>query len=71
MKWSVADVKGDKFAPDTIGLTQLQQELGSIFAGYTILSSKILRDSMGNSRGVGFARYVREHFASYLAPVTE
>lgn len=26
--------------------------------GYTILSSKILRDSMGNSRGVGFARCV-------------
>jgi hypothetical protein len=32
------------------------QELGTIFLGYTILSSKILRDSMGNSRGVGFAR---------------
>lgn len=34
------------------------QELGTIFLGYTIVSSKILRDSMGNSRGVGFARYV-------------
>jgi RNA recognition motif-containing protein len=32
-------------------------ELGTIFLGYTILSSKILRDSMGNSRGVGFARF--------------
>lgn len=32
------------------------QELGAIFRDYTILSSKILRDSMGNSRGVGFAR---------------
>ncbi|KAM0298420.1 hypothetical protein ACHAPM_008490 [Fusarium culmorum] len=32
-------------------------ELGLIFQGYTILSSKILRDSMGNSRGVGFARF--------------
>ena len=32
------------------------QELATIFLGYTILSSKILRDSMGNSRGVGFAR---------------
>ncbi|KAF3350341.1 RNA recognition domain-containing protein [Verticillium dahliae] len=32
-------------------------ELGAIFMGYTILSSKILRDSMGNSRGVGFARF--------------
>ncbi|KAJ4131834.1 hypothetical protein NW768_006034 [Fusarium equiseti] len=32
-------------------------ELGVIFRGYTILSSKILRDSMGNSRGVGFARF--------------
>lgn len=34
------------------------QELGAIFLGYNILSSKILRDSMGNSRGVGFARFV-------------
>ncbi|CAI4210747.1 unnamed protein product [Parascedosporium putredinis] len=32
-------------------------ELSAIFAGYTIMSSKILRDSMGNSRGVGFARF--------------
>ncbi|KAF4456985.1 hypothetical protein F53441_1000 [Fusarium austroafricanum] len=32
-------------------------ELGAIFREYTILSSKILRDSMGNSRGVGFARF--------------
>ncbi|KFA72834.1 hypothetical protein S40288_08552 [Stachybotrys chartarum IBT 40288] len=32
-------------------------ELGTIFLGYTILSSKILRDNMGNSRGVGFARF--------------
>lgn len=37
-------------------LTCVTQELGTIFLGYTILSSKILRDSMGNSRGVGFAR---------------
>lgn len=36
----------------------MTQELGVIFMDYTILSSKILRDSMGNSRGVGFARYV-------------
>lgn len=28
-----------------------------IFDPYTIVSSKILRDSMGNSRGVGFARF--------------
>ena len=28
-----------------------------IFEPYTIVSSKILRDSMGNSRGVGFARF--------------
>ncbi|SPN99622.1 related to single-stranded DNA-binding protein MSSP-1 [Cephalotrichum gorgonifer] len=34
-----------------------EMELGAIFADYTILSSKILRDSMGNSRGVGFARF--------------
>ncbi|KAF5676440.1 sporulation-specific 5 [Fusarium heterosporum] len=32
-------------------------ELAVIFRGFTILSSKILRDSMGNSRGVGFARF--------------
>ena len=32
------------------------QELNAIFIGYHIVSSKILRDSMGNSRGVGFAR---------------
>ncbi|KXJ92168.1 hypothetical protein Micbo1qcDRAFT_175153 [Microdochium bolleyi] len=32
-------------------------ELGAIFLGYNILSSKILRDHLGNSRGVGFARF--------------
>lgn len=32
------------------------QELNSIFINYHVVSSKILRDSMGNSRGVGFAR---------------
>ncbi|KAI1265586.1 hypothetical protein F5Y18DRAFT_426677 [Xylariaceae sp. FL1019] len=31
-----------------------EAELGAVFMGYTILSSKILRDPMGNSRGVGF-----------------
>ncbi|KAL2023417.1 hypothetical protein VTK56DRAFT_2774 [Thermocarpiscus australiensis] len=34
-----------------------ETELTAIFAGYHIVSSKILRDSMGNSRGVGFARF--------------
>ncbi|KAI0165475.1 hypothetical protein GGR57DRAFT_121410 [Xylariaceae sp. FL1272] len=34
-----------------------EAELGAVFMGYTILSSKILRDPMGNSRGVGFARF--------------
>ncbi|KAI1639802.1 hypothetical protein F4809DRAFT_648338 [Biscogniauxia mediterranea] len=34
-----------------------EMELVTIFDRYTILSSKILRDSMGNSRGVGFARF--------------
>jgi hypothetical protein len=34
------------------------QELNSIFFGYEVESSRILRDSHGNSRGVGFARYV-------------
>jgi hypothetical protein len=37
-------------------LLTLVQELATIFLGYHIQSSKILRDSMGNSRGVGFAR---------------
>ncbi|KAI1337401.1 hypothetical protein F5Y15DRAFT_390150 [Xylariaceae sp. FL0016] len=35
-----------------------EPELATIFMGYDILSSKILRDSMGNSRGVGFARFL-------------
>jgi hypothetical protein len=43
-------------SPDTM-LTVIQ-ELNAIFVEYRVLSSKILRDSMGNSRGVGFARYV-------------
>ncbi|ORY65308.1 uncharacterized protein BCR38DRAFT_341192 [Pseudomassariella vexata] len=34
-----------------------ENELAAIFLGYTILSSKILRDGLGNSRGVGFARF--------------
>ncbi|KAI1377726.1 hypothetical protein F4677DRAFT_459020 [Hypoxylon crocopeplum] len=34
-----------------------EQELCTIFLGYTVLSSKVLRDNMGNSRGVGFARH--------------
>ncbi|KAJ0166831.1 Sporulation-specific protein 5 [Colletotrichum tanaceti] len=34
-----------------------ENDLGDIFGGYHIMSSKILRDSMGNSRGVGFARF--------------
>ncbi|KAK3318526.1 hypothetical protein B0H66DRAFT_477755 [Apodospora peruviana] len=34
-----------------------ESELNSIFTGYHVVSSKILRDSMGNSRGVGFARF--------------
>ncbi|KAK3936377.1 hypothetical protein QBC46DRAFT_345663 [Diplogelasinospora grovesii] len=34
-----------------------ETELNAIFAGYHVVSSKILRDSMGNSRGVGFARF--------------
>ena len=32
------------------------QMLIAVFDPYHIVSSKILRDSMGNSRGVGFAR---------------
>jgi len=36
--------------------SNLHQELNAIFTGYHVVSSKILRDSMGNSRGVGFAR---------------
>ncbi|KAK3990059.1 hypothetical protein QBC44DRAFT_239958 [Cladorrhinum sp. PSN332] len=34
-----------------------ESELNAIFNGYHVVSSKILRDSMGNSRGVGFARF--------------
>jgi hypothetical protein len=34
-----------------------EAELNAIFLGYRVVSSKILRDSMGNSRGVGFARF--------------
>ncbi|KAI5868465.1 hypothetical protein GGS23DRAFT_602243 [Durotheca rogersii] len=34
-----------------------EAEIATIFEGYTILSSKVLRDSLGNSRGVGFARF--------------
>ncbi|KAF3767412.1 hypothetical protein M406DRAFT_338190 [Cryphonectria parasitica EP155] len=34
-----------------------EAQLVAIFEPYQILSSKILRDSMGNSRGVGFARF--------------
>ncbi|KAH0566335.1 hypothetical protein GP486_000271 [Trichoglossum hirsutum] len=33
------------------------EELNSIFFGYEVESSRILRDSHGNSRGVGFARF--------------
>ncbi|KAH0545524.1 hypothetical protein FGG08_000355 [Glutinoglossum americanum] len=33
------------------------RELNSIFFGYDIESSRILRDTHGNSRGVGFARF--------------
>jgi len=32
------------------------KELGAIFMDYTVNSSRILRDSQNNSRGVGFAR---------------
>lgn len=28
-----------------------------IFTGYVVVSNRILRDTNGNSRGVGFARY--------------
>ncbi|KAK1759391.1 hypothetical protein QBC47DRAFT_292123 [Echria macrotheca] len=34
-----------------------EAELNAIFMNYNVVSSKILRDSMGNSRGVGFARF--------------
>lgn len=37
--------------------TVTENELATIFIGFTILSSKILRDGLGNSRGVGFARF--------------
>ncbi|KAJ5042341.1 uncharacterized protein L3040_004892 [Drepanopeziza brunnea f. sp. 'multigermtubi'] len=34
-----------------------ESELGAIFMDYTVQSSRILRDSQNNSRGVGFARF--------------
>ncbi|KAF2816366.1 uncharacterized protein BDZ99DRAFT_375600 [Mytilinidion resinicola] len=34
-----------------------EHELGSIFAPHKVCSSRILRDSSGNGRGVGFARF--------------
>ncbi|KAG0652652.1 Meiotically up-regulated [Hyphodiscus hymeniophilus] len=34
-----------------------ESELGAIFMDYTVSSSRILRDSQNNSRGVGFARF--------------
>lgn len=34
-----------------------EQQLGGVFAEYTVLSSRILRDLQGHSRGVGFARF--------------
>ncbi|KAG9238472.1 hypothetical protein BJ875DRAFT_437406 [Amylocarpus encephaloides] len=34
-----------------------ESELGAIFMDYTVSSSRILRDSNNNSRGVGFARF--------------
>ncbi|CAN8103021.1 unnamed protein product [Discula destructiva] len=37
--------------------TMTEAALVAVFHPYQILSSKILRDSMGNSRGVGFARF--------------
>ncbi|KAI0387848.1 hypothetical protein F5Y04DRAFT_286813 [Hypomontagnella monticulosa] len=39
--------------PKTYG----EAEINTIFQGFTILSSKVLRDNLGNSRGVGFARF--------------
>lgn len=44
-----------------------EAELNAIFINYNVISSKILRDSMGNSRGVGFARYVLAHCAWIMA----
>jgi hypothetical protein len=38
--------------PKSVSETDLQ----TIFCNYTILSAKVLRDALGNSRGVGFAR---------------
>lgn len=34
-----------------------EAELAAIFMDYTVVSSRILHDSQGNSRGVGFARF--------------
>lgn len=37
------------------------QSLSAVFDDYEVLSAKILRDSNGMSRGVGFARFVSSH----------
>ncbi|KAH8205535.1 hypothetical protein TruAng_000241 [Truncatella angustata] len=34
-----------------------ETDLATVLCNYTILSAKILRDNLGNSRGVGFARF--------------
>jgi len=44
------------FAVVAHGTDPFLQMLIAVFDPYHIVSSKILRDSMGNSRGVGFAR---------------
>jgi hypothetical protein len=39
-----------------------------IFAGYIVVSNRILRDANGNSRGVGFARYIFRSQSSLPLP---
>ncbi|KAI1762911.1 hypothetical protein GGR53DRAFT_532083 [Hypoxylon sp. FL1150] len=43
-----------------------EMEIGAVFEGYAIMSSKILRDNLGQSRGVGFARFESREICDHI-----
>ncbi|KAI0171811.1 hypothetical protein GGR52DRAFT_591630 [Hypoxylon sp. FL1284] len=43
-----------------------EMEIGAVFEGYAIMSSKILRDNLGQSRGVGFARFETREICEHI-----
>ncbi|KAI4870101.1 hypothetical protein F4820DRAFT_443581 [Hypoxylon rubiginosum] len=43
-----------------------EMEIGAVFEGYAIMSSKILRDNLGQSRGVGFARFENRDICDHI-----